>query len=70
MNNLCEEVVRISSVPGFGCYLSHSMHHDVHVDELWEVEVDLTLIKAEELVGNVLKHSGLLTVEHVGHRHG
>ena len=53
----------------FGCYLSYSMHHDIHVDELWEIEVNLALVKAEKLVGDVLKHSGLLAVEHVGHRH-
>ena len=41
----------------------------LHVDQLWEIEVDLRLIKAEEFIGNVLKHPRLLAIEHVGHCH-
>ena len=69
MNNLCNEMVKLNTYLVVGCYLSHSMHHDIHVDELWEIEVNLALVKAEELVGDVLEHSRLLAVEHVGHCH-
>ena len=57
--------------PCKGCvYLCYCMHHDVHVDQLWEIEVHLTFVKAEELVGDIFQDSRLLTVEHIRHRHG
>jgi hypothetical protein len=50
--------------------LGHRVHHDIHVDELREVEVGLHLVKTEQLVGDVLQNTRLLAVEEVGHGHG
>ena len=50
--------------------LGHGVHHDVHVDQLRQVEVHLVVGEVEELVADELQHPGLLGVEEVGHGHG
>ena len=50
--------------------LGHGVHHDVHVDQLRQVEVHLVVGEVEELVADELQDPGLLGVEEVGHGHG